>query len=84
MWCFCTNRVVTRYSIKKIAHILPTYWYIQNNEIVKKLETINFETLKPIIVNMGSSSNIFNYIYNINKYHIKKEKEKLHKLNKML
>lgn len=40
-------------TVLKIAHILPTYWYIQNNEIVKKLETINFETLKPLIVNMG-------------------------------
>ncbi len=40
-------------SVLKVAHILPTYWYIQNNEIVKTLETINFETLKPIIINMG-------------------------------
>lgn len=39
-------------SILKIAHILPSYWYIQNNEIVKTLETINFESLKPILINM--------------------------------
>lgn len=40
-------------TILKIAHILPSYWYIQTNETVKMLETINFETLKPILINMG-------------------------------
>ena len=40
-------------TILKIAHILPSYWYIQTNEAVKTLETINFETLKPILINMG-------------------------------
>lgn len=40
-------------SILKIAHILPSYWYIQTNETVKTLEAINFETLKPILTNMG-------------------------------
>lgn len=39
--------------VLKIAHILPSYWYIQTNEIVKTLETINFETLKPVMINMG-------------------------------
>lgn len=40
-------------NILKIAHILPSYWYIQTNEIVKTLEIIDVETLKPIITNMG-------------------------------
>ncbi len=40
-------------SILKVAHILPSYWYIQTNELVKTLEVINFESLKPIITNMG-------------------------------
>ena len=40
-------------SVLKLAHILPSYWYIQSNEIIKTLENINFETLKPIITNMG-------------------------------
>ena len=40
-------------NILTFAHILPSYWYIQTNEIVKKVETINLETLKPIIINMG-------------------------------
>ena len=40
-------------NILKIAHILPSYWYIQTNEMVKTLETINLQTLKPILTNMG-------------------------------
>ena len=40
-------------NILKVAHILPSYWYIQTNEMVKTLETINLQTLKPILTNMG-------------------------------
>ena len=40
-------------AILKIAHILPTYYYIKNNESIKSLETIDFGTLKPILINMG-------------------------------
>lgn len=40
-------------SVLKIAHILPSYWYIKTNEMVKTLEEFNFETLKPIVINMG-------------------------------
>lgn len=40
-------------SVLKIAHILPSYWYINTNELVKTIEEFNFETLKPIIINMG-------------------------------
>lgn len=40
-------------SVLNIAHILPSYWYIKTNEILKELEVFNFETLKPIIINMG-------------------------------
>lgn len=39
--------------VLKIAHILPSYYYISNNEIVANLETVNFETMKPILTNMG-------------------------------
>lgn len=39
-------------SVLKIAHILPTYYYISTNEKLKVLDNFNFETLKPIIVNM--------------------------------
>lgn len=40
-------------TVLKIAHILPSYWYINTNELVKTIEEFNFETLKPIIINMG-------------------------------
>ena len=39
--------------VLKIAHIFPSYYYIHNNELVGKLEVINIETLKPILINMG-------------------------------
>lgn len=40
-------------SVLKIAHILPSYYYISSNEILAELEVINFETMKPILTNMG-------------------------------
>ena len=40
-------------AVLKIAHILPSYYYINSNEIVKKLENFNLETLKPIFLNIG-------------------------------
>ena len=40
-------------TILKIAHIIPSYWFIQNNEKIKVLEEIKFETIKPLIINMG-------------------------------
>lgn len=40
-------------AVLKIAHILPSYYYISNNEMLKEVETFNFETLKPILTNMG-------------------------------
>lgn len=39
--------------VLKIAHILPSYYYISNNEILASIEVFNFETIKPIFINMG-------------------------------
>lgn len=39
-------------SVLKIAHILPSYYYISTNEILTTMESFNNETLKPIITNM--------------------------------
>ncbi len=39
--------------VLKIAHILPSYWYIQTNELVKTIEIFNLENLKPVFINMG-------------------------------
>ena len=40
-------------SVLNIAHAIPTYYYIKTNDLLKTLEEFNFETLKPIITNMG-------------------------------
>ncbi|MGN1297137.1 MAG: ABC transporter permease [Clostridia bacterium] len=40
-------------SVLKVAHILPSYYYISSNEILTELEVFNFETMKPILMNMG-------------------------------
>ena len=40
-------------SVLKLAHILPSYYYISTNEALKELEVINLETLKPILTNIG-------------------------------
>lgn len=39
-------------SVLKIAHAIPTYYYISTNEALKTLEEFNFETLRPLINNM--------------------------------
>lgn len=39
--------------VLKIAHILPTYWYVRGNEYIKKLEVFNLETLKPLFFYMA-------------------------------
>ena len=33
-------------------HILPSYYYIKNNNLISTLETINLINLKQIILNM--------------------------------
>lgn len=38
-------------GVLKIAHILPSYWYINTNDLLKQIEVINRESLLPIIIN---------------------------------
>ena len=40
-------------SVLFIAHVLPSYYFIKTNEILKTLEVFDFESLKPIFLNMG-------------------------------
>ena len=63
-------------SVINIAHMLPTYWYIKNNEITKKLETININTLKPVFINWGILI-IFIIVFIIITNLISKRKQKL-------
>ena len=63
-------------GVIKIAHILPSYYYISNNEVLKTLEIINFNTIKPILLNIIiilSFSIIFIILTNI----ISKRKQKI-------
>ncbi|MCI8461307.1 MAG: ABC transporter permease [Bacilli bacterium] len=39
-------------SVLKIAHILPSYWYIKTNELLKTIDKFNLETMSPILINM--------------------------------
>lgn len=38
--------------VLKIAHVLPSYWYIKTNDLLKEVEVFNIETIKPILTNM--------------------------------
>lgn len=38
-------------SVIKIAHILPTYYFISSNEILKSLEVINMNNLHSVFIN---------------------------------
>lgn len=40
-------------SVLNIAHILPSYWYINTNEMIKNIEVINLNAIKNILLNMG-------------------------------
>ena len=38
--------------VLKIAHILPSFYFINNNEKIRKLEEFNFESLNPFFINL--------------------------------
>lgn len=40
-------------QVLNIAHILPSYWYIKTNELIKGIEVCNFENIRPLLLNMG-------------------------------
>ena len=39
-------------SVITISHIFPTYWYVNSNDLLTNLQSINMTTLKPILINM--------------------------------
>ncbi len=39
--------------VVKVAHIIPSYWYIKTNEMVKSIEVFDFHSLQPVLINMG-------------------------------
>lgn len=62
--------------VLKIAHILPSYYYISTNEMLKQLEVFNFETMKPIIINIGAIV-IFTIVFIIISNVISRKKRKI-------
>ena len=39
--------------VLKIAHVLPSYWFIDANNLIAETEQLNVETLQPVFFNMG-------------------------------
>lgn len=63
-------------GVLKIAHLLPSYYYISNNEMIKTLEVINFATIKPIILNIIMLL-VFTMVFIILTNIVSKRKQKL-------
>lgn len=40
-------------SVLTVAHILPSYWYIRTNELLKTTESFNIDSIMPIMTNIG-------------------------------
>lgn len=38
--------------VLKIAHLLPSYWFINSNDTLATIEKVNLESLEPILLNM--------------------------------
>ena len=39
-------------SVLNFAHILPSYYYINSNDLLKNIDIINISSMQPIIINM--------------------------------
>lgn len=63
-------------TVLKIAHILPSYYFISSNEIITQLEVVNFESIKPILFNMGIIL-IFTIIFVLINNIVSKKKRKI-------
>lgn len=50
--CFVPFEYMPDYVLK-IAHILPTYYFVANNQLIKTIESFNIDTLKPVFINVG-------------------------------
>lgn len=63
-------------GVLKFAHILPSYWYIQTNELMKTIEIFNYETLKPVFFNIIVLI-IFSIVFTIISNIISKKKRRI-------
>lgn len=40
-------------TVLKIAHVLPSYWFINTNQTIKEIEVFNVDSIRPIIINFS-------------------------------
>lgn len=50
--CFVPFEYMPEYVLK-IAYVLPTYYFVENNELIKSMETLDFNGIKPLLINGG-------------------------------
>lgn len=62
--------------VLKAAHVLPSYWYIKSNEILKSLEVFNYTNLKPILFNIGMLL-LFSVVFIILNNYVTKKKRSI-------
>lgn len=73
--CFVPFEYMPDYVLK-IAHILPTYYFVANNQLIKTIESFNIDTLKPIFINVGVVL-AFTVVFVILSNYISKKKQRL-------
>ena len=50
--CFVPFEYMPEYVLK-IARVMPTYYFVLNNEAIKSIEVYNLESIKPLVTNAG-------------------------------
>lgn len=73
--CFVPFEYMPDYVLK-IAHILPTYYFVANNQLIKTIESFNIDTLKPIFINVGVVL-AFTIVFVILSNYISKKKQRV-------
>ena len=73
--CFVPFEYMPDYVLK-IAHILPTYYFVANNQLIKTIENFNIDTLKPIFINVGVVL-AFTIVFVILSNYISKKKQRV-------
>ena len=73
--CFVPFEYMPDYVLK-IAHILPTYYFVANNQLIKTVESFNMDTLKPIFINVGVVL-AFTVVFVILSNYISKKKQRV-------
>lgn len=41
-------------TVLKIAHVLPSYWFINTNQTIKEIEIFNVDSIRPILINFSA------------------------------